>query len=499
MPTTIVKPSIPRSQHEHTHHHPSPATTTAPHHAHSHHEHSHEHTHHHPLPTTAMPHHEHSHEHSHEHHQHHHESTAQEPPQEAPTAAATVSMALTPFDDDASCLEEPTFEATRNESHALPLCTNFDVALAGRWVEDADPSKRQSFMTCPLIASQYGCAFMGLRHGLAAQRMRWAPHGCRLRPYCGSTLSSIFRHRRVIFIGDSHARQIFSSFACKLHASGHVSRITGPCDPRQVKPHVSATFPSESVACLAHGQYTNGRVLCGPRRCTGGPTAPRQALQGGPAHGTDVSLRGGGMLMYREPYDCVAPPRTDLGRWGSEFYEHTFANLNAEVSLTPDDVVVVNDIGAARHAHEPHVLTALAASFIRASRNVSSHLIWVDAMAPHFSGAADGEFMHRNKHNQLSREEMGRSCGHHENKPAPRPYRSDLDGSTACRAHVCDAKGASNLPAVGPIVRSGHAVVQSFHATRLAHIAHGGIAFTNYPRGGSQIATMYASRQGRMS
>ena len=52
---------------------------------------------------------------------------------------------------------------------AMPLKYAFGMPDATKSDGDADPSKRQSFLTCPLIASQYGCAFVGLQHGLAAR------------------------------------------------------------------------------------------------------------------------------------------------------------------------------------------------------------------------------------------------------------------------------------------------------------------------------------------
>ena len=145
--------------------------------------------------------------------------------------------------------------------------------------------------------------------------------------------------------------------------------------------------------------------------------------------------------------------------------------------------MVVSDIGAARHAHEPHVLRALAKSYLAASRNVSSHLIWVDSLASHFQGAPDGEFAHRSTIGQhRSRDPQVASSCPAGVKLAPPPYRTDLDSGTACRAHKCDVNGSSNVPAVGPISRAGLAVVHSFHATRLVHIAHAGISFTNYSK-----------------
>ena len=384
--------------------------------------------------------------------------------------------------DEASCAEEATFEGDDSRG-SLEYCSDFSRPLAGHWVVDADPSKRQSFLTCPLIASQYGCAFMGLPHGEVAARMRWAPHGCRLRPYCGATLAALLRGRRVITIGDSHGRQLYSSLACKLYASGHVGGISGPCRDDEYHPRTkSANYPSATMACLPHGQYPNNRVLCGPKRCTGGPTAPYEAMRSGPEHGTVVRLRGDdrGALIYEEPVAPMAPTGGDVRKWAETFYERSFAMLNATWQLEARDVVIVNDIGAARHASEREVLRLLAASFVRASRGVPFHVVWADAMAPHFAGAADGEYMHRNRHGELNREEVRRSCGGEEQGHAPRPFRSDLDGGTKCRPHTCNAKGASNLPMLGPIGAAQLPIVHSFHASRLAHIAHSGIAMVNY-------------------
>ena len=417
------------------------------------------------------------HQHVHVHHKSN-ATLAQEDENRVLNATAMLGENLELYTDAVSCATEATYEGF--SSGRLPVCTDFGGPLAGRWVADADPKRRVSFLACPLIASQYACSFLGLRHGYTAERMRWAPWSCQLRPFCAETLLSLLRGRRLIVIGDSHARQVYSSLACKLYASGAVVRITGPCNPTVIPRHVSASYPGANLSCLAGGQFTNGRILCGPRRCTGGPGAPFEALQGGPADGTDVHLRGGGQLLYREPVSPVAPPRADVGgNWGQTFYQRTFALLEKELRLTADDVLVVNDIGAARHAHEPHTLRALASSYAEASRHVPYHLLWVDAMAPHFSGAADGEFMHRGRHGELNREETRRSCGS-PLRAAPKPFRADLDGGTACRPHKCDAHGASNLLTLSVLSSARLAVVHSFHATKSAHVAHHGLEFTNY-------------------
>jgi hypothetical protein len=388
------------------------------------------------------------------------------------------------YSDEASCEAEPLYQAEsflEANKTGLAYCKDFKDPLPGHWLEDADPSKRQSFMTCPLIASQYACSFLGLRHGLIAERMRWSPRDCRLRPICGATLASIIRDRRLVVVGDSHARQLFSSIACKLFATRHVQKIEGPCNSRDVKPHVSPAFPFANASCIGHGLYMNDRVLCGPTRCTGGPMAPRESLQGGPAFGTNVYLRGGGTLHYREPYHHSAPPGMDSTKWGEGFYHNSFRILDAELRLTPNDIVVVSDIGAARHSHEPHVLRALAKSYLAASQKVLSHLIWVDSMASHFLGAPDGEFAHRPvAGHKLTRDQTASSC--QIGMDPPIPYRTDLDSGTACRALKCSAQGSSNVPAAGPMSRAGLAVLHSFHATRLAHVAHSGISFTNHSK-----------------
>ena len=111
------------------------------------------------------------------------------------------------------------------EPLALPPCSDFDVELAGMWRADADPKRRVHLEECPLIASQYACSMMGFSHGLYAQQLRFAPTSCRLRPFCASELAWLLRGRRLIVQGDSHARQVYTSLACKLWKVGLATRL----------------------------------------------------------------------------------------------------------------------------------------------------------------------------------------------------------------------------------------------------------------------------------
>ena len=403
------------------------------------------------------------------HHHTHHVNASNLARQEQPVFLANLSLdAMT---DASDCSKERAYERAGTGGE-LPYCTDFSMPLVGKWMEDADPTRRANFQSCPLIASQYACSFIGLRHGFVTERMRWAPTHCKLRGFCGATIAHLLRRRRLVVVGDSHARQVYSSLACKLYISGLVTKITGPCNSTVVKKHASPNYPRESLACLEHGQFTNNRVLCGPQnKCTGGPMSPREALQAGPATGTNVFLRDGGILMYREPVGAAVSAGADTRAWASGFYQRTFTQLNAELKLTAEDVIVVSDIGAARHASEGRVLAALADSYVASTRSLASHVIWVDAMAPHFARSADGEFA-----NQKGRD-SARSC---RGATPPKPHRVDVDSDTLCRPHTCDAQGASNVPTFGRLNQAGLPILHSFHASRTAHIAHHGRVFTNY-------------------
>ena len=349
------------------------------------------------------------------------------------------------------CAAEVTYESPRAHELALRPCVRFDAELRGAWLADADPERRVFLAQCPLIASQYACTTIGLPHGAHASRLRFSPSSCHLRPFCASALAGLLGGsgggsggRRLIVQGDSHARQVYASLACKLWRAGVAERLLA------VRGNLAnATVCTPRRGC--DGDFLEGqtRIMCGPAGCVGPSGAAdairsQGAMQVGPLADVDLELVGGGRLLYRSVVDPVEAERLRGGR--SDYYQRVFAALDSELNLRAEDVVLLSDIGG-RHVRSPHIIKALAASLVGAVRGgagATPHVAWIDGMAPHFRKRPDGEY-----HSSV------RSCApagtQRPVQPDTSPAVRELGHGSHCAPRGCVASGVINpvmLPAL---------------------------------------------------
>ena len=367
----------------------------------------------------------------------------------------------------ATCLAEPTHEPLTTSMLALPPCVDFDVEIDGSWRADANVSRRVALEECPLIASQYACGTIGLQHGRYAQMLTFVPRQCHLRPFCASEFAKVIRGRRVVVVGDSHARQLYTSLACKLWKAGAVRRLV--------------PVAQCSHNCTKYGLPQQDRILCGGKGCVG-PSQPEQSdsrMQAGPLGGVDLEIMGGGSLLSREGVAASEAGRLDSDG-SSNYYQRVLANIDAELHLEQNDILLLSDIGG-RHIRTPRVVSAIADSLVGALATGPGsvpHVAWVDGMAPHFAGRPDGEF-HRGTSSCPASDRY---------RHAPTPFQDDdrpptqLLQGTQCRAHTCDARGAVSYLTVPKLLAACVPMIRSFHATRRVPLAHSGISYTKYAR-----------------
>lgn len=117
-------------------------------------------------------------------------------------------------------------------------------------------------------------------------------------------------------------------------------------------------------------------------------------------------------------------------------------------------------------------MRAVATSLLAVARQpLAPHLLWMDGAASHFGGSPSGEFQGHD------------SCIAGERAPATAArHGAAFYGVTACRAHRCSSTGGGNAASL-PVVRgAGIATVLTYHAARLAPVAHSGVPFRNFSR-----------------
>lgn len=377
------------------------------------------------------------------------------------------------------CAGEATYEPPPARELTLRPCVRFDAELRGAWLADADPERRVFLTQCPLIASQYACTTIGLPHGAHASRLRFAPSSCQLRPFCASALAGLLASsggRRLIVQGDSHARQVYASLACKLWRAGVTERLLA------VRGSIAnATVCTPRLGCEGHSFDEQTRIMCGPAGCVGPSGAANAirsqgAMQSGPLADVDLELVGGGRLLYRSSVEASEAER--LVRGGhSDYYQRVFTALHSELHLRAEDVVLLSDIGG-RHVRSPQTIRAIAASLVSAVRSgagATPHVAWIDGMAPHFKKGPDGEFY-----------SGVRSCvvaGTRRPVEADSsPAAAELSRGSHCAARGCVASGVINPVMLPALAAAGVPAVVSYYATREVHLAHSGVPFRNYSR-----------------
>ncbi|XP_058003387.1 protein trichome birefringence-like 8 [Hevea brasiliensis] len=91
----------------------------------------------------------------------------------------------------------------------------------GRWVRDESYYKIQSYdETCPFLDPGFRCRQCG-RKDVEYLNWRWQPKGCEIPRFNASDLLERSRNGRIVFAGDSIARNQWESFLCMLGQGVH--------------------------------------------------------------------------------------------------------------------------------------------------------------------------------------------------------------------------------------------------------------------------------------
>lgn len=275
-----------------------------------------------------------------------------------------------------------------------------------------------------------------------------------LEPFCAAALSRVLEGgRQVVFVGDSLAKQTFSSFLCKLHRAG-------------IRMEVDAS----------NANWDN-RIwkVCGKRHCTFDADAPAAAKQTGPEFGTAVRLGLGGRLHLWRPEHLFSDRSQNL----SHYFSYELARVVAALQLTREDTFVIFDMASHRSSwlDDPSLAAAASSLVSFARQGASPRIVWLDYSATHFPQRPDGEFQFaRGRTRVIPSDQCVGGHDHVDRARIPSPVSTRTAG-TECRPHRCEAMGVGNkatLPSLLASSSSHITIVRSFHALAQVHIAHPG-------------------------
>ncbi|KAG8377071.1 hypothetical protein BUALT_Bualt09G0130100 [Buddleja alternifolia] len=117
------------------------------------------------------------------------------------------------------CDKKSKFEATFNKDQTVsndpsPGCNLF----SGRWVYDNTSHPRYKDTKCSFMFEEYACEKYG-RKDLKHQNWRWQPHHCDLPRFNGTALLEKMRGKKVVFVGDSLNKNLWTSMLCLIESS----------------------------------------------------------------------------------------------------------------------------------------------------------------------------------------------------------------------------------------------------------------------------------------
>ncbi|GAA0153964.1 hypothetical protein LIER_12076 [Lithospermum erythrorhizon] len=104
------------------------------------------------------------------------------------------------------------FFPNNNNEHGVGKVCDYSV---GQWVWDENYQMQKYTENCPFLDPGFRCRGSG-RRDMEFQKWRWQPQGCDLPRFNASDLLERGKNRRIVFSGDSIARNQWESLICMM-------------------------------------------------------------------------------------------------------------------------------------------------------------------------------------------------------------------------------------------------------------------------------------------